>query len=86
MELTELTDKRIDGNTPIKNFPDIYNNLVEQLVTEINRLNGIIVEQGNKIEALKSEFTNKINELKSYCDNTIDQKFDQINDKIENNN
>ena len=82
----KLTVKTIDGSTSIKEFPNIYNELVTQLVFEINRLNEEIVKQNDKIEALKSEFTNKINELKSYCDNTIDQKFDQINDKIENNN
>lgn len=82
----ELTVKTIDGSTSIKEFPNIYNEFVTQLVTEINRLNGIIAEQSNRIEALNSEFINKINELKAYCDNTIDQKFDQINDKIENNN
>jgi archaellum component FlaC len=77
---------KITGETSVRKFPDKYDKLIRDLLEEIERLNGIIVKQGNKIEALKSEFTNKINELKSYCDNTIDQKFDQINDKIENNN
>ena len=33
-----LTDRKIDGSTPIKNFPKEYNKLIDDLVTEINRL------------------------------------------------
>lgn len=49
-----LTDNKINGNTPVRNFPDVYNNLIDQLVSEINRLNNTINVQNRTIKDLKS--------------------------------
>lgn len=60
-----FTDKKIDGSTQIKSFPETYNALIDELVTEINRLNTIITERDAQIETIKNTFNSAISNIRA---------------------
>ena len=50
---------KINESTPISDFPEIYNNNINELVNEINRLNSVISAKDGEIKALK-DMLNKL--------------------------
>lgn len=77
-----LTNHKIEGSTPVKNFPQEYNSLIDELVSEINRLEGIITRQNNTIAALQSELAAEEREIKSTLGTWFDQKMDEFENKF----
>ena len=77
-----LTNHKIEGSTPFKNFPQEYNSLIDELVSEINRLEGIITRQNNTIATLQSELAAEEREIKSTLGTWFDQKMDEFENKF----
>ena len=55
----------INESTPISDFPEIYNNNINELVNEINRLNSVISAKDGEIRALKNTFQIALNNLRA---------------------
>lgn len=73
-----LTDRKIDGSTPIKNFPEEYNKLIADLVTEINGLNNLVSSKDKEIEKLSNQLTSLQTNLKAYFSTWFDQKMSKF--------
>ena len=73
-----LTDRKIDGSTPIKNFPEEYNKLIDDLVTEINSLNNLISSKDKEIKNLSNQLTSLQTNLKAYFSTWFDQKMSKF--------
>lgn len=75
-----LTDRKIDGSTPIKNFPKEYNKLIDDLVTEINRLNNLVSSKDKEIQDLRTQLTSLEKNLKADFSAWFKQKMDEFED------
>lgn len=75
-----LTDRKIDGSTPIKNFPKEYNKLIDDLVTEINRLNNLVSSKDTEIQDLRTQLTTLKTNLKADFSAWFKQKMDEFED------
>ena len=75
-----LTDRKIDGSTPIKNFPKEYNKLIDDLVTEINRLNNLVSSKDTEIQNLRTQLTSLEKNLKADFSAWFKQKMDEFED------
>ena len=73
-----LTDRKIDGSTPIKNFPEKYNGLITDLVTEINRLNNLVSSKDKEIQDLRTQLTSLEKNLKADFSTWFDQKMSKF--------
>ena len=67
-----LTDRKIDGSTPIKNFPEEYNKLIADLVTEINGLNNLVSSKDKEIKKLSNQLATIQGSLKGYVTQQVD--------------
>lgn len=67
-----LTDRKIDGSTPIKNFPEEYNKLIDDLVTEINGLNKLVSSKDEEIQNLSNQLTRIQGDLNGYVTKQVD--------------
>ena len=56
---------KIEGSTPVKEFPNIHNTNVDTLVNEIDRLNQLIEQKDTEIEEMKRSFNSALNKLRS---------------------
>lgn len=74
-----LTDRKIDGSTPIKDFPEEYNKLIDDLVTEINGLNNLVSSKDKEIQTL----SNQLDKLKANLKADFSTWFDQKMSKFE---
>ena len=77
-----LTDKKINGSTQIKNFPETYNALIDELVTEINRLNNLVSSKDTEIQNLRSQMAVLQNDLRSYFSAWFDQKMNEFENEF----
>ena len=77
-----LTDKKIDGSTQIKNFPKTYNDLIDELVTEINRLNDLVSSKDTEIQNLRSQMAVLQNDLRSYFSAWFDRKMNEFENEF----
>lgn len=77
-----LTDKKIDGSTQIKNFPETYNALIDELVTEINRLNNLVSSKDTEIQNLRSQMAVLQNDLRSYFSAWFDRKMNEFENEF----
>ena len=75
-----LTDRKIDGSTPIKNFPEKYNGLITDLVTEINRLNNLVSSKDKEIQDLRTQLASLEKNLKADFSAWFKQKMDEFED------
>ena len=73
-----LTDRKIDGSTPIKNFPEKYNGLITDLVTEINRLNNLVSSKDTEIQNLRTQLISLQSNLKADFSTWFGQKMDEF--------
>lgn len=64
---------KIEGSTPVKEFPNIHNTNVDTLVNEINRLNQLIEQKDTEIRELKESFNSALNRLRAEYISMIDQ-------------
>lgn len=77
-----LTDRKITGTTPIKDFPQKYDALIDDLVAEINRLNNLISSKDTEVQNLKAQVIALQNNLKAEFGAWFDQKMDEFEDKF----
>lgn len=73
-----LTDRKIDGSTPIKNFPEEYNKLIDDLVTEINMLNNLVSSKDKEIQNLSNQLASLKTNLKADFSTWFDQKMNEF--------
>lgn len=73
-----LTDRKIDGSTPIKNFPEEYNKLIDDLVAEINRLNNLVSSKDKDIKNLSNQLASLKTNLKADFSTWFDQKMSEF--------
>ena len=73
-----LTDRKIDGSTPIKNFPEEYNKLIADLVTEINGLNNLVSSKDKEIQNLSNQLASLKTNLKADFSTWFDQKMNEF--------
>ena len=60
MELT-----KIENSTPVREFPDIYNDNIDELVNEINRLQQLLSQKDTEIENLRVAFNGALSRIRS---------------------
>lgn len=73
-----LTDRKIDGSTPIKNFPEEYNKLIADLVDEINGLNNLVSSKDKEIQNLSNQLASLKTNLKADFSTWFDQKMNEF--------
>lgn len=73
-----LTDRKIDGSTPIKNFPEEYNKLIDDLVTEINGLKNLVSSKDKEIQNLSNQLALLKTNLKADFSTWFDQKMSKF--------
>lgn len=73
-----LTDRKIDGSTPIKKFPEEYNKLIKDLVTEINGLNNLVSSKDKEIQNLSNQLASLKTNLKADFSTWFDQKMNEF--------
>lgn len=73
-----LTDRKIDGSTPIKNFPEEYNKLIDDLVTEINGLKNLVSSKDKEIQNLSNQLALLKTNLKADFSAWFDQKMSKF--------
>ena len=67
-----LTNRKIDGSTYIKNFPEEYNKLIDDLVTEINGLNNLVSSKDKEIKKLSNQLATIQGDLNGYVAKQVD--------------
>ena len=77
-----LTDRKIEGTTPIKDFPQKYDGLIDDLVAEINRLNNLVSSKDTEIQNLRSQMAVLQNDLRSYFSAWFDQKMNEFENEF----
>ena len=77
-----LTDHKINGETPVKNFPGTYNGLIDELTTKISELESIIASKDQEIRNLKNQMTNLNNSLRAEFGNWFDQKMTEFENRF----
>lgn len=73
-----LTDRKIDGSTPIKKFPEEYNKLIDDLVTEINGLKKLVSSKDKEIQNLSNQLALLKTNLKADFSAWFDQKMSKF--------
>ena len=68
---------KIAPSTPIREFPDIYNRNVKELVDEIDRLRGLLAEKDKEINNIVASMNAALSSIRSEYQTKLDQKFDQ---------
>ena len=79
MELT-----KIENSTPVKNFPQIYNDNIDQLISEINGLRSTIQQRDGEIARLREDLTLTLNKMRSEYLTLIDKLKEEIEEIKEN--
>ena len=73
-----LTDRKIDGSTYLKDFPEEYNKLIDDLVTEINGLNNLVSSKDKEIKNLNDQLATLKTNLKADFSTWFDQKMSKF--------
>ena len=66
---------KIAASTPIREFPDIYNHNVDELVDEIDRLRGLLAEKDTQINNIVASMNAALSSIRSEYQTKLDQKF-----------
>ena len=79
----ELTDRKIDGSTYLKDFPEKYNKLIDDLVTEINGLNNLVSSKDTEIQNLRTQLISLQSNLKADFSTWFDQKMSKFEETFD---
>ena len=74
-----LVDKKISGDTPVRDFPEKYNTLIDELINEINELKQVISNQNTVISNLKSDLNSALGRMRA----EYTQQIASLDDKYE---
>lgn len=77
-----LTNRKIDGSTQIKDFPETYNALIDELITEINRLNDLVSSKDAEIQNLRSQMAVLQNNLRAEFSAWFDRKMNEFENEF----
>lgn len=78
-----LIDSKIDGSTQLKDFPKIYNELIDTLVNEINRLNNLVSSKDTEIQNLRTQLISLQNNLRAEFSVWFGQKMTEFENTFE---
>ena len=78
-----LIDSKIDGSTYLKDFPKKYNELIDKLVNEINRLNNLVSSKDTEIQNLRTQLISLQNNLRAEFSAWFDKKMDEFENTFE---
>lgn len=56
---------KIENITPVRDFPKIYNGNIDEIVSEINRLNDVIAAKDEEIRSLESDFNSALKKIRA---------------------
>ena len=71
--------KDITSSTAVRDFPEKYNTMKNELISEIERLNGIIASRNNEIQTLKNELNLALGKLKADYESICGRLANEIN-------
>lgn len=77
-----LTDHKINGETPVKNFPKTYNELIDELSSKISELESAIAAKDSEIRNLKNRMTSLENSIRAEFGNWFDQKMTEFENRF----
>lgn len=88
-----LKDRKIKGSTPVHEFPDKYNALIDELIGQINSLNNQIAiirreyedaiqAKESEINALRAEYVRMFDERMESFEDRFDEKMDEFEHKF----
>ena len=78
-----FNDRKISGSTPLKDFPERYNGLIDNLNSTITELENKLKEKNTEIEILKTMITSLEANLKSSFSAWFGQKLDEFENTFE---
>ena len=78
-----FNDRKISGSTPLKDFPERYNGLIDNLNSTITELENKLKEKNTEIEILKTMITSLEVDLKASFSAWFDQKMGEFEDILE---
>ena len=78
-----LTDRKIEGTTPIKDFPQKYDGLIDDLIDIISRKDAEISGLNATIESLKTDYDRKLNQMRAEYLDKMDQMKTEYLDMFE---
>ena len=78
-----FNDRKISGSTPLKDFPERYNGLIDNLNSTITELENKLKEKNTEIEILKTMITSLEADLKASFSAWFDQKMKEFEDTFE---
>lgn len=79
-----LTDKKINGSTPIREFPEnYYNALIDELTDIISRKDTEISGLKATLASLKTEYDSKLNQMRAEYLDKMDQMKTEYLDMFE---
>ena len=78
-----FNDRKISGSTPLKDFPEKYNELIDKLVYEINMLNNRISSKDAEIRNLRDQLNSLQNNLRAEFSAWFDKKMDEFEKTFE---
>ena len=77
-----LTNRKIDGSTQIKDFPETYNALIDELINEINRLNNLVSSKDAEVQNLRSQMAVLQNNLRAEFSAWFDRKMNEFENEF----
>ena len=78
-----FNDKKISGETPLKDFPERYNGLISDLNVKITELEDALDKKNTEIDNLKKTITSLEANLKSSFSAWFDQKMGEFENTFE---
>ena len=78
-----FNDRKISGSTPLKDFPERYNGLIDNLNSTITDLENALDKKNTEIDNLKKTITSLEADLKASFSAWFDQKMSEFEDTIE---
>ena len=78
-----FNDRKISGSTPLKDFPERYNGLIDNLNSTITELENKLKEKNTEIEILKTMITSLEANLKASFSAWFGQKMKEFEDTFE---
>ena len=78
-----FNDKKISGETPLKDFPERYNGLISDLNVKITELEDALDKKNTEIDNLKKTITSLEANLKASFSAWFGQKMKEFEDTFE---
>ena len=78
-----FNDRKISGSTPLKDFPERYNDLISDLNSKITELENLLNARNTEILKLKDTIAALERDLKASFSAWFDKKMDEFENTFE---